>query len=286
MIAMIDSGGTVCTKELFDINCLWLGRFLRPLEQICLLSMLRQGHHVRLFCYDKIENVPSGIEIADANQFLPRENFKFYKNGSAALGSNIFRYLLMKNNLGLWLDTDILLLRPLYKENNPVFGKEDCHLINNAVLYLPATLEVLSSLLYFVQAEYPIPPFFSAHKRFSLMKKKILGFPVHVSDMPWGIYGPQALTFFLKKHNLGNMAKPRDFFYPIHWADAHSLFVANLNTENLITSRTICVHLWNECLRIPSSIRPENPIGKLIVEKNSFVEKFASEELGFNLESE
>jgi hypothetical protein len=98
------------------VNCFWNGPYLGDLEQICLLSMLRQGYKVRLFSYDAISNVPTGIEMCDAREIMPHHQLVLHHaSGSPAPGSDRFRYLIMKKGLGVWLDTDVILIKAIPK---------------------------------------------------------------------------------------------------------------------------------------------------------------------------
>jgi Alpha 1,4-glycosyltransferase conserved region len=271
-------------SNLFAIDCFWFGGLLGEIEQICLLSMLKQGHKVRLFHYEKLLNVPGGIEIADAKDILPRDEFIFHRaNGSPALGADKLRYRIMKNGLGLWLDTDVILLRSIDQDDAYIFGLEVDAVINNAVLYLPMNASITEEICNFVDQIYPIPPFYDTATRIELERRAKSGFPVDVQDLPWGVYGPRALTYFVQRNNLHCFAQPSDVFYPVDWREAHALFASAFNNGTLITTSTIAVHLWNYVLRRPSKIRPHNPVGKLIVEKDCFVERFAREQLGFRM---
>lgn len=270
--------------DLFQVNCLWVGGELRPLEQVSLLSMQKQGHAVRLFTYGEVGNVPDGVEVADANEVLPWKQMIFYREtGSPALGANRFRYRLMRMGLGLWLDADMLLLKPILKRDGHLFGREDETLINNAALFLPAASPVLEGLIAFTCDDFAIPPFLPAKERLRLVLRKWSGRPRHVCRMPWGVFGPMALTHFVETHGLTGEAEGREVFYPVPYTDAHSLFMANADIEGSLKDTTLAVHLWNETLRRPSHLRPNNPVGKLLVEKGSFVERYAREELGFTL---
>jgi Glycosyltransferase sugar-binding region containing DXD motif len=274
-------------SELFTVNCLWVGEKLRAAEQICLLSMLRQRHKVRLFTYERLDDVPAGIEVVDANEIIPREKFlRHAKTNSPALGANIFRYKLLKQDLGIWLDTDVILLKPLNRRASHVFGFEDHILINNAVLYIPAHSKLLDDLLDYVCSVHPVPPFYPFRKRMQLRLRKLEGAPIGVEEMEWGVFGPDALTHFVKKNDLVSLASAPEVFYPVRPEQAHSLFSERHDVSHLIEPTTLAVHLWNELLRRPSAIRPDNPKGKLIVDKGSFVAEFARKELGFRLESE
>ena len=246
--------------------------------------MLRQGHKVRLFCYDKITNVPTGIDVSDAAEIMPRQDLLVHRStGSLALGADRLRYLIMKMGLGIWLDSDVILINPLSQTQDYIFGWEDKHLICSAVLYLPQSSPLTREICDFVSQQYPIPPFYSDATRSHLEQRAKSGRPVDVRNLVWGVYGPKALTYFVRKNDLSHFSKPRDVFYPVHWTEAHSLVSAKYNASNLITPSTVAVHLWNSRLRSPSKIRPENPAGKLIIEKGCFVENFAREQLGYRL---
>ena len=266
------------------INCFWHGPALSDLEQICLLSMLRQNYKVRLFCYDPITNVPTGIEISDAREIMPRSELLIDRaTGSPALGADKFRYLIMKKGLGIWLDTDVILLKPLPQADDYIFGWQGKILINNAVLFLAQNSSIINELCDFVSQQYPIPPFYDAATRAYLVEKAKLGQLVDVRDMPWGVFGPEALTYFIRKHNLLHFSRPREVFYPIHFTEAHVLLSSKHEVRELMTASTIAVHLWNRALRHPPTTSPENPIEGLVIEKGSFVERFAREQLGYRL---
>jgi hypothetical protein len=268
-----------------DINCFWFSGTLGDIEQICLLSMLKQGHRVRLFSYKPLQNVPSGIELADAREILPIDEFIFHRQtGSPSLGSNKIRYIIMNKGLGVWLDADIILLKPLDQDSEYIFGWEDQYQINNAVLHFPPKSDIANDIVNFVSKRYPIPPFYDTNTRHTLLKRLLItGDPVDVQDLPWGVYGPQALTYFVKKHQLLPNVSKQGVFYPVHHSSAHALLSSKYDVTPLITTSTISVHLWNAKLRQPSRIRPNNPPGKIIIERGSFVHKFAREQLGFKI---
>ena len=50
------------------VASLWIGEKLQYLNQLCLVSHLRHGHPVTLYCTDTVTNVPEGIEVRPANQ--------------------------------------------------------------------------------------------------------------------------------------------------------------------------------------------------------------------------
>ena len=274
-------------NELFTINCFWFGSRLRWLEQVCLLSMLRQGHTVRLFSYDKLQNVPDGIDLVNAEDVMPVTALhRHRRSGSASLGSNIFRYRLMSFDVGIWLDIDMLLLAPIEKSEDCVFGFQDDELINGAVLFIPSDNDLLGELLDFTASPHPVPPFYPAPAQQLLRARQRIGSPVHVRDMNWGVFGPQALTYFAKETGADRYASAKHVFYPVYFDEAHRPFMASWDAALRLSDETLGLHLWNQRLRRPSHLRPDNPMGRLIVEQGSFVEQFASTELGYNIPDE
>ena len=111
------------------IHGLWIGSALSSLELLTLRSFRSQGHHFKLWTYDEILNVPDDIEVMDANEIIPRDwVFKYkYRNkfghgkGSYAGFSDIFRYKLLYEKGGIYVDMDISCLRPFDFESDYVF---------------------------------------------------------------------------------------------------------------------------------------------------------------------
>src|SRR5688500_1370812 len=91
-------------------NSLWLGPRLGPVEQACLLSVLRQGHEMALYCYEEPEGVPEGVNLLDAEEIIPRREIVRSPGGGASFFSNRFRYELQRQGRGTWIDCDLYLL--------------------------------------------------------------------------------------------------------------------------------------------------------------------------------
>lgn len=84
--------------------------------QLGVQSFLNQGAAYHLYCYDHVSEVPKGTILKDAAAILPREQVFPYKDGfgagSYSAGSNYFRYKLLLDQGGWWVDTDVVCLRP------------------------------------------------------------------------------------------------------------------------------------------------------------------------------
>jgi len=261
----------------------WMGKELSPIEIASVLSVQRVGHSIDLFSYERPHQLPIGVNWVNASEILQREKFVLYKGVNPALGANLFRYKLMSAEKWIWLDTDILLLKPIHHTKDDVYGWQDGTRINNAVLYLPSSSPVLFDLIEYTKNEYPVPPFFEQRIRNELVVARMAGKPVHVSRMPWGVWGPNALTYFVKKNGHENKARPVEVFYPVHYSEAHMLITAGYDVEARLSESTISIHLWNSSLQNPSNIRPYASAGNVSVDKGSYLEKFCRRELALSI---
>ena len=123
---------------LADLHTLWIVGPLSNLEQICLASMLKQGHKVTLHTYGKVENVPNGVIVCDAEKTLPYDDsYRHGKTGSISLFADYFRCVLLKKEMGIWVDLDCFLLKPLEIPSHGYLLGHEKNTINSAVLHLP-----------------------------------------------------------------------------------------------------------------------------------------------------
>jgi hypothetical protein len=79
-------------------------------------SMRAAGHPVRIWSYsgDKLRFLEArGVELHPANDVIPRALYEKILSGSEIrYFSDIFRYAVLSKHGGLWMDTDVILLRP------------------------------------------------------------------------------------------------------------------------------------------------------------------------------
>ena len=126
--------------SLPDLHTLWIEGPLSNLEQICLASMLKQGHKVTLHTYGKVDNIPKGIIVCNAQETLAYDdNYRHGKTGSISLLADYFRCVLLKREMGVWVDLDCFLLQPLEVPSHGYLLGHEINTINSAVLHLPVT---------------------------------------------------------------------------------------------------------------------------------------------------
>jgi hypothetical protein len=104
------------------VNGLWIGKTLSALELLTIRSFLYNGHTFHLWVYDGIETpLPEGVKVMNANIILAEDKIFRYKfkdqyghgKGSLAGFSDIFRYKLLYEYGGWWVDMDVTCLKPL-----------------------------------------------------------------------------------------------------------------------------------------------------------------------------
>lgn len=245
---------------------LWHGGKLDYIEKLCLTSMVAFGYNVSLYSYARLDDVPSGVAVKDAAAILPMEQMlRNSATASPALGSNIFRYKILQLGLGCWVDTDILLLKRIETEGEVVFGYQDSNSINGAVLYVPKGSSLVADLVHYVQTRPVVPPWWPLRKKTNQMARHIIGLALAPEALPWGIFGPQALSHFITKNGLEKQAQDIPVFYPVYYLDAETTFDADVDMSDYIRPETISVHLWNNDLKTLKTRRP--PEGSYIWHK-------------------
>ena len=256
----------------YRIAALWIGGDLSYLEQLCLKSFLDAGHHLTLYSYEPIGNAPDGVAHADARDILPLTGFlRHGRTGSPALHSDLFRYhLLAKCDRTIWADTDAYCVKRFTTETGHFFAWESETGVNGGVLGLPKDSEALRRLLDFTSDEYAIPPWYGGKYRKELEARKAAGDPVHAGEMPWGVWGPHALTHFLGETGEIRHALPRATLYPFEYKDRRLLLRPGVDESAYVTGETCSIHFYGRRMRsqllakwdgVP---RPRSLVGRLM----------------------
>src|SRR6202158_5022681 len=130
-----------------DVVTFWHGP-LDALRLTCLRSQVAAGHKVTVYSFDPLAGLPDGVSNAEAEAILPHAFSERLRppqpDGSGRdwtvlQFSDFFRMRLMAEGAGLWLDADVLLLKPVEIDaTKPYFAWERPRQLGNSVLYLPA----------------------------------------------------------------------------------------------------------------------------------------------------
>jgi len=225
---------------------LWIGRSLSPIEQLSITSFLAHGHPYTLYAYNTLDGVPKGVEIRDAREILTTTRIlRYAENGSPALHSNLFRYALMQKTDKLWVDLDMIALRPFDFSTGHVFGLQEPGLVNGAVLRLPANSAALKSLLRLSEHSRAAPPTRSLRKKVKcFLRTRGRGYPIE--QWRWGASGPELMTRLLDKSTEIRMAMPVETFYPVSWRNADQFLKPGAISLGDFPDAVYGVHLWGK----------------------------------------
>jgi hypothetical protein len=208
------------------IQSLWIGDRLSDMEKLSIESFLSNGHEFHLYTYGRVLNVPDGATIRDASQIVPASRiFKYPDHDSYAGFSNLFRYKLLLDNAGFWVDLDVVCLRPFDFDSDYVYGYGHHHVVATCVIKSPKDCDV-------IQYCYDV-----ANK-------------ADIKTLKWGDTGPKLLTAAVMKFNLEKFVQPSRIFCPIRPKHLHGLINAPA-TRFLkhIQIDTYAIHLYNEIWR-------------------------------------
>lgn len=233
--------------QMRDIAALWIGGKLSWLEQLCLKSFADAGHHITLYSYEPIPNIPEGVHAGDAEEIFPsKPMLRHARTGSPAIHADMWRLHLLKKTDKVWIDADMYCRQPFAFDNPFVYGWEKPGLVCNAVLGLPPDSETLNQLLEFFQDEYAIAPWLKPWQQEELRKAAEDGKPVHMTEQDWGFTGPASVTYFLEKTGEIKHARPQEAFYPISFRHRnHMILTRKLKeVDAALTDGTYGVHFW------------------------------------------
>jgi hypothetical protein len=236
---------------LRPVNMLWVGPALGRIERLSINSFLQAGHRVRLHSYDDVKNVPREVEQCDAARLMPLEEtqaLRHRETGSYALASDLFRYRLMQGGEGLWSDTDVICLRPVAFDGPHIFGWESARLINGALLYLDKNSPMLGDLIASFRPNH-IPPWLSLKRSLPFRIKRLMRKEFLPAELPWGTFGPRAITYMARKHGAFGEAQKRVVFYPLLLRDAERIFESGFRLPDADVKAACTIHVWNERLK-------------------------------------
>jgi hypothetical protein len=196
------------------------------MEHTAIGSFLRHGHIFHLYVYQRPTGIPEGTIVRDANEILPAARiFKYRKYDSYSGFSNFFRYKLLLERGGWWVDTDVMCLRPFRFSSEYVFSSEidtGVAKVTSCAMRAPPGSEIFKYA-------------WQVCETFDLRQLK------------WGQSGPGLMSRCVEKYGLQQLVQPPHVFCPINYIDWES--VLNPSVQHRFGEQTYAVHLWNEYWR-------------------------------------
>jgi hypothetical protein len=208
-----------------DVVTFWHGP-LDGLRQTCLRSQVAAGHKVTVYSFDSVPGLPDGVGNAEAEAILPHafsERLRppqpdgSWRDWTILQFSDFFRMRLMAENAGLWLDADVLLLKPVELDvAKPYFAWERPRQLGNSVLYLPSRHPTVMAFENLMAQDELTPDWLALRHRFTFALRRLRGGSKRLSDIRVAIYGPAALTALARRAGELQHALPKQSFYSVH----------------------------------------------------------------------
>jgi hypothetical protein len=208
-----------------DVVTFWHGP-LDALRLLCLRSQVAAGHKVTIYSFDPLAQLPDGVGNAGAEAILPRafaEKLRptgpdgVWRDWTTLQFSDFFRMRLMARNEGLWLDADVLLLKPVEIDSaKPYFAWERPRQLGNSVLYLPADDPIVAAFEDLMKQEELTPDWLALRHRLTFAWRRLCGGSNRLSDIRVAIYGPASLTALARRAGELHHALPKKSFYAVH----------------------------------------------------------------------
>lgn len=209
------------------MQSLWIGPRLSAMEQLAIRSFLYHGHPFHLYTYAPVEGIPSGVVLKDANEIIPQKDIFLVRGGYSSF-SDFFRWKLVLEKGGWWVDVDAVCLRPFD------FGSDYIFIGGQG---LPGSADCITSGL------------FKAPKGSEIMQ---WGWDackhMNVSTMAWGQAGPPLFTEAVHRFGFQKQIVPGRLFFPIFYSDAPQVFLKPEAPS--IPEDAYSVHLFNEIWRL------------------------------------
>jgi hypothetical protein len=208
-----------------DVVTFWHGP-LDALRLTCLRSQVAAGHKVTVYSFEPLAGLPDGVGNAEAEAILPHafseklrppQRDGTWRDWTTLQFSDFFRMRLMARGAGLWLDADVLLLKPVEIDpDKPYFAWERLRQLGNSVLYLPPDNSIVTAFEDLMEQEELTPDWLSLRHRMTFTLRKLRGESNRLSDIRVAIYGPAALTALARRGGDLCHALPKKSFYAVH----------------------------------------------------------------------
>ena len=192
------------------VNGFWYGSELGELEKLCIESWIKNGYEFYLWVYDLDIEVPDKVVIANANHIVAFSEYFTYdeghSKGTPIAFSNLFRAQLLYQRGGLYVDLDVLCLKPYDFNKRFVFSEQIDTGLDG---------DVATCILY---SKDMGESFFDDWSDWIIAKKN------NWRPIAHGDLGPNLFTKLITLYNLKEYVLPKEYFCPIGWPSHKDIF--------------------------------------------------------------
>ena len=223
------------TETRDRITTFWSGAPLNAGARLALRSMVAQGHPVHLYSYGDpalLGRVADGVRVEDAGTVVPHHVYDLcVRSAEIRYFSDIFRYAALHAFGGWWLDTDVVLLKPLSFGTGHLFcsqwhGLDAGHTLVGDAIRAPRG---------------------SVHMR--RLFEESMRILTSGSDRRFGAVGPLLLSRYVLTgpgRDLLDRVLPPTVFNAVDWTEHSWLAESDGPALSLLADERVAgVHLWN-----------------------------------------
>lgn len=208
---------------------------LPPLAWACYQSFVAGGQDVHLYAYSAFD-VPAGTSVRDAREILPEAELFVHLNSLSPF-SDLFRYSMLYQKGGWWIDADVLFTGREFPGDDVVYAEQEPGTVNAGQMKFPAGHAVLAEAL-------------GRYRELDISRVKWVGYT-----------GPGILTAVLKSRGEDKSGFPASVLFPIHWLEAYKLLLPEHadDVSDRIAGSPF-VHLWGSMIDQFSGRKETRPL--------------------------
>jgi Glycosyltransferase sugar-binding region containing DXD motif len=233
--------GPVADNQLCAVQGVWVGPKLSLLEQLSIRSFLHHGHPYHLYVYDDVRGVPDGVVLFDANTILPQDA-TFHNQSNVVSNrlvsfSDLFRYKLLLDNGGTYVDLDLVCLRPIDLQEPVFVGSED---VSAGWPWSHSKIKVNNNVMRFPRVHPFIKTLFEEANTFNRQAIR------HAE------IGPDLVEKILRDDELLRaqvLVCPEYYFNPVGCHNLGQLVKPVKNPDEFLDARSYTLHLYSSVWR-------------------------------------
>jgi hypothetical protein len=254
----------VTTVDVKNQFCTYWDGKISWLERLCLTSVRHAGFNLTVFTStpQALRDELPDFDIVDIREVIPDTHIAYIyreQRGGLRVFSDIARLYMLLQGRGIWTDADCIFQHDVSTQASHMFGWISPKRLNNAVLYLPAQSSILNDYISSITALPLRSPWATLRVRLFRDIEILLHGNVP-RDAGRSSIGPRALTYFVIKHGLQDLAVPPDVYYPVLEYQSHVLVDADdRECRSLLTHQTQIVHAWQGTLKGLGAL-DQNPV--------------------------
>ena len=228
---------------LSPVQSLWVGNNLSELEILSIKSFQKLGHPFILYTYDKVKGIPKGTIVKDGNKIMKKKDLFKFKTSFLPF-SDIFRYKMLYEKGGYWVDLDMIALKPLRFRDPYVFSSE--RTIQKGP-YRNRTKTEISNI-----GILKAPPKSDFYKELfdRCIEEEKKGVKENIQFM-------RTMREVLEEYGFEKYVKPAKMFCPLDWWHTKDAFyppcckekydVAGYSVDSVL-KKAHCVHMWRSIM--------------------------------------